>query len=179
MTTIEECAAIAIKRPDDFMYWGGNEDMFVTWGITGPHQNRDSDVLERSNFEVIKVDLLEKFPDDIDVLGCSHWAVGWVDSIACRVYDDDGNITDAFRAIMEWKEFLEVYPVASEEHYSEMEYEEFYRDLQYLLNLREDVEVTDVMSYAYDVCGVSRFEDLNRQDIEEIERLFCVQEEED
>lgn len=177
MTTIEEYAAIAIKRPDDFGYWGSNENMFVNWGITGPHQTRDSDVLERSNFEVIKVDLLEKFPDDIDVIGCSHWAVGWVDSIVCRVYDDDGNITDAFRTIIEWKEQLEEYPVANEEHYSEMEHEEFYRDLEDLLNLREDVKLGDVMSYAYNVCGASRFEDLSREDINEIERLFCVQEE--
>lgn len=83
---IVEAAKQAVERPSDFG-WFGHDEMFVTWGITGPHMTRDSGPLARSNFRVIRNDLYEKFPDDFEVEGVSHWACGWVDSVTCRVFD--------------------------------------------------------------------------------------------
>lgn len=45
------CAKDALEKPEDFGYWG-NDQMFNTWGFCGIDKNRDSKILEESNFEV-------------------------------------------------------------------------------------------------------------------------------
>ena len=115
----------ALNRPDSFAYYGDNEDMFKTWGITGPGMHRDSDCLQISNYETIKADLEKRFPDDVEVICSSHWLVGWSDQIAVRVIDEDGEPTPCFEAVLEWNAALEDYPVADEEDFSRREYEDF------------------------------------------------------
>lgn len=141
--TIDKLAGMALQKPDDFGYWG-SEDTFVTWGFCGIDQNRASSVLERSNFEVITKDLINRFPDDFRIEGYKHWLVGHVDRLVCRVLKTpnsfiDENITDAFRAAMFWHEKLMDYPIADEDHYSDMEFEEmidtFKQMPKYLLDL--------------------------------------------
>ena len=85
---IEKYAKQATKRPDDFGYWG-SDDMFNTWGFTNIDQNRDSDVLERANFKYITEELMAIFPDDYRIETYNHWAVGSVDRLVCRVYEED------------------------------------------------------------------------------------------
>lgn len=133
---ITELAKQSLKKPDDFGYWG-NEEMFTTWGFTGIDRTRDSTILDISNFEVITKDLIEKYPNDFRIENYGHWLCGWVDRLCCRVIKNQGeineeNITKAFHAAMEWHEKLSDYPVASENDYSEREYEaaiEFIQDL--------------------------------------------------
>ena len=92
--------------------WSG-----VDIGPVGRH--RDSEALDNSNFEVIYEDLKTRFPDSVDVVHFGHWAVGWVEEIAY----DPGN-ADLVAAIEEWREKLDNYPVADEEHYSQLEWDE-------------------------------------------------------
>lgn len=113
----------ALEMPGSFAYWG-EHDLGVTWGFTPFAQTRDSGTITRSNFEVIKKDLTERFGDDVDVLCSSHWAHGWSEQIIVRVKDNDDQPTSAFEAVVEWEEALENYPVASDDHLSELEVEE-------------------------------------------------------
>lgn len=124
-----ELAKASLQRPDNYAYWGDKSES-GGWGRAFG-QSRDSDALERSNFEVITTDMLERFPDDFAIERDNHWAVGWVETGRVRVLknpDDEitlDNLTDAFHACLEWKAKLDNYPVANEEHFSELEWREF------------------------------------------------------
>lgn len=129
---ILKCAKDGLQKPEDFGYWG-SDDMFKTWGFCGVDKNRDSDLLEISNFEVITKDLMTKFPLDFRIENYSHWLVGNVDRLVCRIlkheipFIDEVNqedITIAFRAAMEWLDQLRDYPVADEGDYSDKQYQQ-------------------------------------------------------
>ena len=90
-------------------------------------RSRDSDALERSNFEVIEADL-EKLaegsetPEGDSTVVCvheGHWAAGWVDTLMIHESDE----LTLMRADS-WVAALADYPVADEEHFIEKEYEE-------------------------------------------------------
>ena len=123
VNNIEKYAKQATTRPEDFGYWG-SDDMFNTWGFTNIDQNRDSDVLVKSNFKYITEDLMGSFPDDFRIENYNHWAVGNVDRLVCRVYDDDDKkiISSSFYLAMEWLDKLDDYPVADEDSYGTMLY---------------------------------------------------------
>ena len=119
---IEKYAEMAIEKPQDFGYWG-NSDMFDTWGFTNIDQNRDSDPLEKANFKYITEELMGLFPEDYRIETYNHWAVGSVDRLVCRVYEDDTDkkvIAPSFFLAMEWLDKLDDYPVADEETYNKM-----------------------------------------------------------
>lgn len=120
---LEKYAKQATTKPEDFGYWG-SEDMFKTWGFTNIDQSRDSDILTKSNFKYITEELMGIFPDDFRIENYNHWAVGWVDRLVCRVYDDDDQkiISSSFYLAMEWLDKLDNYPVADENSYAEMLY---------------------------------------------------------
>jgi hypothetical protein len=134
MTTIQEAAEQALNASDPmqipYFAYHGDVDFGGTWAWTFS-RSRDADLLEESNFEVISKDMEERFPDDVFIDCHSHWAVGWVELIAVRVLDDDGEITDAFLAIDEWAKALENYPVADDSDFSEREYEASINDLEW------------------------------------------------
>lgn len=117
---IVELAKMALEKPDDFGWWG-KEEMFVSWGWAGIDKSNASDALELCNFEVVSDDLLKRFPGDFDLVGLSHWVVGHTDRLTVRILNDsnseidESNITDAFKAAMEWKSTLDNYPVADED----------------------------------------------------------------
>jgi hypothetical protein len=118
---LEKYAKQATTKPEDFGYWG-SKDMFNTWGFTNIDQSRDSDILTKSNFKYITEELMDIFPDDYRIENYNHWAVGWVDRLVCRVYDDDDKkiISSSFYLAMEWLDKLDDYPVADENLYGEM-----------------------------------------------------------
>lgn len=119
---IEKYAKQATTKPEDFGYWG-SEDMFNTWGFTNIDQNRDSDVLEKANFKYITEELMAIFPDDYRIETYNHWAVGSVDRLVCRVYEEDTDkkvIASSFYLAMEWLDKLDDYPVADEQTYDIM-----------------------------------------------------------
>ena len=127
MNELPKYAAQALKKPEDFGYWG-YDDMFLTWGFTGIDKNDASDLLEQSNFEVISKQLMEEYPDDFRIETYKHWAVNSVDRLVCRILKEPGeivnlNITDAFRTAMDWHNELDNYSIADEEHYLRMEFD--------------------------------------------------------
>jgi len=89
-------------------------------GVGPVGQHRDSDELGRSNYEVIMKDMSERFPDTFADVRLGHWAVGWVEQM---IYDPGHKETAD--AVEEWMKALESYPVADDDHYSNLEYEEF------------------------------------------------------
>lgn len=121
------CAKNALEKPQDFGYWG-NEDTFVTWGFCGIDKHRDSSLLDICNFDVVTKDLNNRFPDETRIEGFGHWAVGHVDRLVVRVLKDESlgiveeNITQVFKAALDWKDSLIDYPVADDTEYSDVLY---------------------------------------------------------
>jgi hypothetical protein len=92
------------------------------WGSVGigpVGQHRDSDCLARSNFTVIYGDLSARFGDSVDIARFGHWAVGWVEEIIF-----DTGQPAILSAVEGWREKLDNYPVADEDHFSTLEWDE-------------------------------------------------------
>lgn len=120
----------------DFSY-SGEVDLGGTWAITFS-VNRDSGILEQSNYATIKGDLEKRFPKDVSDERFNHWAVGWVDHLLVRMLDKQGKVTKAGIASLEWQERLESYPVVDEEDYSRMELEATFENIKFEGGLDED-----------------------------------------
>ena len=126
---LEQLAKMALEKPSDFGWWGFDE-MFVTWGWAGIDKHNSSDLLQVSNFDVITKDMMLHFPDDVRIVGVSHWAVGHADRLTVRILNNESdgivedNIAESFKAIVQWLAALEDYPVADESAYSDLCYEE-------------------------------------------------------
>jgi hypothetical protein len=103
--------------------WHDRPEDSDKWAIVYTH-NRDSDLLAQSNADAIG-EIMEPFVESEDVVPerHSHWACGWVDGYSIRVFDDNGNVTDAFRAWCEVQERINNYPLLNEEDHSRREYE--------------------------------------------------------
>lgn len=88
--------------------------------------HRDSTLLDQSNAAAI-TEAMEPFTegDDPDLVfeSHSHWAVGHIEGFSLRVFDQNGEITPAFRAYHEFAERLADYPVLDDEDYSRRGYE--------------------------------------------------------
>lgn len=124
-TPIEEIAKKAAgdwKKIDNFVWFDSPEDE-DTWTIISP-EHRDSTLIDKSNSEAIQAALgADEFSDDVIIGSATHWAVGWVTHICIRVYDAAGNITPAFRELVDIQLRLQEYPVLDDEDYSRREYE--------------------------------------------------------
>lgn len=195
MSILEDALKILDQSLDpdgwgSFVYYG-DRPLGKTWGIVGPHRTRDSEVLEISNYECIIRDLKAEFPDDDDkweVLGSSHWAVGWVDSVMCQIFTDhfienymeeDGYFDrmaldeDDFHPVFVWLYEVGVglrddYPVYDEMDFSEREYEDQIDSLQYITPYWADqsgdnpsVVFSWLMDHGVDYYGLSEDEVAN------------------
>ncbi len=88
--------------------------------------NRDADLVTVSNWEVsqkILADHLEADEPDIWIERHSHWACGWIEGYVVRVFDADGNVTEATQVFHEMLERIDDYPLLDEEDYSQREYD--------------------------------------------------------
>ena len=128
---VQESASIP-----DFGY-SGDVDLGKTWAITFS-KNRDSNLMEESNYDSIKEDLEKRFPDDVSDEHFSHLAVGWVDHLLVRMLDKRGDVTKAGAAALEWKERLDGYPVADEEDLSRRELEATLDNIKFEGSLDEE-----------------------------------------
>lgn len=100
------------ERPSD--YFGANwPEYFVFLG-----QHRDSDSVTRSNFEVGLRELGGE-SETVIVVRERHWAVGWVEWIGIHESDEA-----AIQAADEMLCAIESYPVLSDDHHSELEWNE-------------------------------------------------------
>ena len=101
--------------------WHNEPEDGDKWTIVNTH-DRDSGLLEQSNADAIEKEL-SKFGDDVLSMRSSHWAVGWVEGFAIRVYDAAGEITQAFKTLCDLNAALEDYPCLDDEDFSRREYE--------------------------------------------------------
>ncbi len=124
----DELIAEALQRPSDFGYHGDNAELFLTWSLGPVIEHRDSDLLAKSNAEILKKELEsaeEKGviePNSWAIESCNHSAVGWVDHLSFKVVDEKREPTNVFKFTVSWFEGLQEYPVADDEHYSELQY---------------------------------------------------------
>lgn len=100
------------KRPECYM-GETYENYFVGLG-----QNRDSDALERSNFQSA-LKRLGGESETIFIVRAGHWAVGWIEWIAIHKSDESAQKTQ-----YDIEGALANYPVLNEDHFSELETEE-------------------------------------------------------
>lgn len=88
--------------------------------------NRDSGLLDQSNAAVISK-AMEPFTDGDDPPvvpeSHSHWACGWISGFSIRVYDANGEITEAFQRYHELAQAMDDYLYLDEEDHSRREYE--------------------------------------------------------
>jgi len=95
------------------------------WGIFYTH-HRDSGLLDQSNASVI-AKAMAPFADgdDPDVVfeSHSHWAVGHVDGFSLRVFNANGEITEAFQRYHELAQAMDDYPILDDSDYGERELE--------------------------------------------------------
>lgn len=113
----------ALARPDSFAYLGDEKELFKTWALGPVILTRDSDLITQSNATMLK-ERLAKVPDIADdwkIEHASHWACGWVEHLSYRVVKEDGTPTVVARFLKSWFEALDGYPIADEEHLSELE----------------------------------------------------------
>ena len=112
------------RRFTCFAWWERPEDP-DDWTVVYTH-NRDSGLLDKSNGAAI-AKALEPFTegDDPTVIPerHSHFACGWVDGFAIRVFAPDGAVTDAFKTWCDLQDRLLDYPVLDETDYSNREYD--------------------------------------------------------
>ena len=113
--------------------------------------HRDSDVLDRANAQAIAAELAP-YSNDVIAQHHTHWAVGWIDGYAIKVYDDDGNVTDAFKVWCDLQARIADYPILDESLYSDLEQQEieeswgcwikydFKRELQCAFNVELDAD---------------------------------------
>lgn len=90
-------------------------DTWYDYFRAGVGQHRDSDCLERSNFDAMLL-LLGGETDTVLIVRENHWAVGWIEWIA--IHESNTEAQDiASKALSD----LENYPVLDESLYSEYE----------------------------------------------------------
>lgn len=114
-------ASIKESRPGDFSY-EGEKDLGRTWAMTFS-KNRDSRIVEQSNYDAIKGDLEKRFPNDVSDERFRHFAVGWIDWLLVRMLDKRGKVTKAGIAALDWKNRLNDYPIADDEDFTRREFE--------------------------------------------------------
>jgi hypothetical protein len=104
--------------------WSSAPDDARNWCIVYT-EARDSDLVDQSNASVVEAALEPFWDDDSDVQRerHRHWACGWIDGWAIRVYDQDGSLTPAFEAYAALHCALQDYPLLDEDDFSRREYE--------------------------------------------------------
>lgn len=121
----------ALERPGSFGLMGHpkRDEMFRTWSLGPVVVHRDSPILDKANWEVLRK-RLESDPslaDDWFVTHAGHWAVGWVDHLSFRAIDPDGSPSRMARILKDWNDQLSAYSIADEELYSRLQTECFER----------------------------------------------------
>jgi len=105
---------------------------------------RDSDTLERSNFESAKL-MLEKVGvegSDFSIERHGHWLCGWIDYLTVNP-----NRRAAVVVARGIGKDLERYPILDELHFSDLEYNEFYEIIEQEL---EEHEIDDFIEFMQD-----------------------------
>ncbi len=88
------------------------------WYVAPIILNRDSDILEQSNWQVITNDLNADKDVGVKIHRFNHWANGWFEIVLVHPWNKN-----AVNKCEQWESHLSDYPVASDDHFSNMEFE--------------------------------------------------------
>ena len=88
------------------------------WLVLPCTQNRDSECLSRSNFEVAIEMLGSEENEEMEVHRFGHWANGWIEIIIIKPD------TNTHKIALEIEASLDNYSVLDDEHFSNLEYTE-------------------------------------------------------
>lgn len=108
-------------RPSGFDCKGLGLDDRQDWLVAPVSVNRDSDCLTRSNWAVVTSELeacsgeTSQDEPDCEVHEFGHWACGWFKIALVRPGSKAAEVAE------QWESALADYPVASDEHFSELE----------------------------------------------------------
>lgn len=121
-----ETAAGNWQRFNSFV-WFCNKDVADAdqWAIIYT-SHRDSGLLDQSNAAVISkamAPLAEGDDPDVVFESHSHWACGWITGFSIRVFDANGEVTQAFQKYHELAQALDDYPYLDETDHSNREYD--------------------------------------------------------
>lgn len=150
--TLEEAAkkfAGNHRKFESFCWWGRPDESDL-WGIYHT-QHRDSKILDQSNAAAIEKELepwMDGDEGDVIPQSFNHWAVGWIEGYAVRVYRD-GQITEAFQKFYELIQRMENYSVLDEEDFSNREWEAAIKNISQRGEFAKDAHE----SWAHDVAG--------------------------
>jgi len=93
----------------------------------GISKHRDSDAMDRSNWDYVIEQLNERFPDETpapwNIAHLGHWAVGWVDWLTYDTGKPD--LEEFFKGI---RTKLADYPLLDEDRYHDMEWADNHPD---------------------------------------------------
>lgn len=122
--TADFMATYSTFQPTGFDIKGLNLSEQQDWFVLPVTRNRDSEALERSNWES-SVSWLDTLDDTLDepayeTHSFNHWGCGWFEIILINPNRDD-----ACKVACEIVSSLEDYPVLDDELFSTMEWEEF------------------------------------------------------
>jgi len=140
MTLQQRAAALADNwRSFQCFAWDGPYDDGC-WAVVYTH-HRDSDLIDRVNAEVLAELLEPHLGPDLVAEHHRHWAVGWLDGYALRVFDERGEVTPACTAWHELQCHLEEYPLLDEARYAQRDHEQFLERLAWVgQHLLEDAD---------------------------------------
>lgn len=130
-----------------FSYFG-DTPIGDDWGIVYSKIINEGNTLVESNYECIREELEERYPDDYTVEAFSHFAVGSISHIMVRLLTPEGRISAAgIYCAQVWEE-LEQYPVLDEERWSQMEMDELEDHVRWEVREHDltDEQVFDVIS---------------------------------
>jgi len=111
MQSYKEYQPTGFDRKGSFLHDQGN------WLVAPVIQTRDSEALDRSNFEVCLKELGGE-SETVEVHRFGHWGPGWFEIIIIEPNSPQAKIADDIEAA------LSDYPVLDDEHFSELEYAE-------------------------------------------------------
>lgn len=125
--------------------WHDKPDDCDQWCIVYT-KTRDSSILDESNHDVINKELQEYIGYqengiyDCEIENHSHWAYGYAVGFSIRVFNSNGEITEAFKTYAQLKISLDNYLVLDEHDFSEREFNEANRVWKDCYNAKERIE---------------------------------------
>ena len=120
MILAHSAQALAVARETGWNIDGCAADHGWSGVAIGPvGQHRDSGALDRSNYTTVLADLQRQFGGAVADVSFGHWGVGWIEEII-----SDAGRADVQAAIESWRDALADYPVADDDAFSALEYDE-------------------------------------------------------
>lgn len=117
MLTFDEMKTEMLKKRDSFAYFG-DLDLKV-WGFAPFGTHRDADLVTESNHAYVLKELRKVSGKSVQIMQCSHWAVGYCDHIMVRT-----TATKTMERLYELYERSEDYAVLDDEDFSRRECEQ-------------------------------------------------------